>query len=124
MIVIYQYDASTKKLTGTDVVADDYELKANETTIVCPDGLYEPSFDEQANAWKGITKEEWEAKHPQQPVKPSPTVEAMNALGQQLVQGKAESDKTNKNFEQQIEDLTQSVNMLGQMIAKTQGGTK
>lgn len=50
----------------------------------------------------------------------------MNALGQQLVQAKAESDKTNKSLEQKIEDLTQSVNMLGQMIAKTQiaqGGT-
>lgn len=71
MIVIYRYNASTKKLTGTDVVADDYELKANETTIVCPDGLYEPSFDEAAQTWKGITKEEWEAKHPQQPVEPT-----------------------------------------------------
>lgn len=71
MIVIYRYNASTKKLTGTDVVADDYELKANETTVVCPDGLYEPSFDEAAQTWKGITKEEWEAKHPQQPVEPT-----------------------------------------------------
>lgn len=70
MIVIYRYGASTKKLTGTDVVADDYGLKANETTVVCPDGLYEPSFDEAAQTWKGITKEEWEAKHPQQPVEP------------------------------------------------------
>lgn len=71
MIVIYRYDASTKKLTVTDVVADDYELKANETTVVCPDGLYEPSFDEAAQTWKGITKEEWEAKHPQQPIEPT-----------------------------------------------------
>lgn len=71
MIVIYRYDASTKKLTGTDVVADDYGLQANETTVVCPDGLYEPSFDEAAQTWKGITKEEWEAKHPQQPVEPT-----------------------------------------------------
>ena len=71
MIVIYRYNASTKKLTGTDVVAVDYELKANETTVVCPDGLYEPSFDEAAQTWKGITKEEWEAKHPQQPVEPT-----------------------------------------------------
>lgn len=67
MIVIYRYDASTKKLTGTDVVADDYGLQANETTVVCPDGLYEPSFDEAAQTWKGITKEEWEAKQPVEP---------------------------------------------------------
>lgn len=71
MIVIYRYDASTKKLTGTDVVADDYGLQANETTVVCPDGLFEPCFDETGKKWVGISQEEWEAKHPQQPVEPT-----------------------------------------------------
>lgn len=107
MIVIYRYNASTKKLTGTDVVADDYELKANETTVVCPDGLYEPSFDEAAQTWKGITKEEWEAKHPQQPAQPTDGAQAMNALGLQVAQLTADSKA-----------LKKSVNELGLQVAQ------
>lgn len=107
MIVIYRYDASTKKLTGTDVVADDYELKENETTVVCPNGLYEPCFDEQAQTWKGITKEEWEAKHPQQPAQPTDGAQAMNALGLQVSSLTAENKQ-----------LKQSINQLGLQLAQ------
>lgn len=110
MIVIYRYNASTKKLTGTDVVADDYELKANETTVVCPDGLYEPSFDEAAQTWKGITKEEWEAKHPQQPAQPTAGAQAMNTLGLQVAQLIAENNQ-----------LKESINSLGLQVAKVIG---
>lgn len=109
MIVIYRYDASTKKLTGTDVVVDDYGLQANETTVVCPDGLYEPSFDEAAQTWKGITKEEWEAKHPRKPVEPSADAKVMNTMGIQIA-----------NLTKQNQSLSQTVNALGLQIAKMQ----
>lgn len=107
MKTIYRYDASTKKLTGTDVVTDDYKLEANETEVVCPQGLYDPYFVEAEQTWKGITKEEWEAKHPQKPVEPSQADKAMNALGLQMAQLTTEN-----------EQLKQSVNQLGLQLAQ------
>lgn len=115
MIVIYRYDASTKKLTGTDVVADDYGLKANETTVVCPDGLYESSFDEAVQTWKGITKEEWEAKHPQQPVEPT-TQQKLDAQTQIQLAQLLQQNKKQAAFNAQ---LTVDVATLKKQLAET-----
>lgn len=69
---IYLFDRSKgNALMYADILEDGQTMPDNATTVVCPDGLYEPSFDEAAQTWKGITKEEWEAKHPQQPVEPT-----------------------------------------------------
>lgn len=69
---VYLFDRKNgNALMYATVIKDGQEMPDNGTTIVCPNGLYEPHFDEQAQTWKGITKEEWEAKHPQQPVEPT-----------------------------------------------------
>lgn len=69
---IYLFDRSKgNALMYADILEAGQTMPDNATTVVCPDGLYDPYFDEQAQTWKGITKEEWEAKHPQQPVEPT-----------------------------------------------------
>lgn len=66
---IYLFDRSKENaLMYADILEDGQTMPDNATTVVCPNGLYDPYFDEQAQTWKGITKEEWEAKHPQKPV--------------------------------------------------------
>lgn len=123
---VYICDGKDGVFGSTKFVDDGYQLAANESFEMPPRGLYEPRLVN--HQWQGLTEEQLKAKYPERfpSAKPSPAVEAMNALGQQLVQVKANSDKTSKSLEQKVDDLTQSVNMLGQMIAKeqtVQGGT-
>lgn len=126
LVVVYEFDPTKDNVyTGTNYIPQGAVLASNQTFVKPADGLYQP-MRFNGTTWVGTPKEEWEKAHPAPVAKPSETTLAMNALGQQLVQAKAESDKTNKSLEQKIEDLTQSVNMLGQMIAKAQtvqGGT-
>lgn len=126
LVVVYEFDPTKDNVyTGTSYIPQGAVLASNQTFVKPADGLYQP-MRFNGTTWVGTPKEEWEKAHPAPVAKPSETTLAMNALGQQLVQAKAESDKTNKSLEQKIEDLTQSVNMLGQMIAKAQtvqGGT-
>ena len=69
---IYLFDKSNgNALMYASPLEDGEAMPDNATTVECPQGLYDPYFDEQAQTWKGITKEEWEAKHPQQPVEPT-----------------------------------------------------
>lgn len=126
LVVVYEFDPTKDNVyTGVNFIPQGAVLSVNQTFTKPEDGLYQP-MKFNGTTWIGTPKEEWDKAHPAPVAKPSETTLAMNALGQQLVQAKAESDKTNKSLEQKIEDLTQSVNMLGQMIAKTQiaqGGT-
>ena len=126
LVVVYEFDPTKDNVyTGTSYIPQGAVLASNQTFVKPADRLYQP-MRFNGTEWIGTPQEEWEKAHPAPVAKPSETTLAMNALGQQLVQAKAESDKTNKSLEQKIEDLTQSVNMLGQMIAKTQttqGGT-
>lgn len=126
LVVVYEFDTARDNIfTGINLIPQGAVLASNQTFVKPADGLYQP-MRFNGTTWIGTPKEEWEKAHPAPVAKPSETTLAMNALGQQLVQAKAESDKTNKSLEQKIEDLTQSVNMLGQMIAKAQtaqGGT-
>lgn len=69
---IYLYDrANGNKLRYAIYLEDGQAMLDSATRVVCPDGLYDPYFDEQAQTWKGITKEEWEAKLPQHPAEPT-----------------------------------------------------
>lgn len=69
---IYLFDRNNgNRLLYATVLEDGQEIPDSATTVVCPDGLYDPYFDEQAQTWKGITKEEWEAKLPQHPAEPT-----------------------------------------------------
>ena len=61
---IYSYD-NNKIFTDFDYYDDDYELKANQTTVPMPDGLYMPvAFDEDNNTWSGLTLGEFEKNNP------------------------------------------------------------
>lgn len=107
---VYLFDRKNgNALMYATVIKDGQEMPDNGTTIVCPNGLYEPCFDEQAQTWKGITKEEWEAKHPQKPVEPSDDDKTMNMMGIQIA-----------NLTKQSQSLSQAVNTLGLQIAKMQ----
>ena len=69
---IYLFDRSKgNALMYADILEEGQTMPDNATTVVCPDGLYDPYFDEQVQAWKGITKEEWEAKLPAEPQNPT-----------------------------------------------------
>lgn len=126
LVVVWEFNPDkNSEFTGVAMIPEGAVLKANQTFVKPKDGLYQP-MRFNGTEWIGTPQEEWEKAHPAPVAKPSETTLAMNALGQQLVQAKAESDKTNKSLEQKVDDLTQSVNILGQMIAKTQtaqGGT-
>lgn len=126
LVVVYEFDPTKDNVyTGVNFIPQGAVLSVNQTFTKPEDGLYQP-MKFNGTTWIGTPKEEWDKAHPAPVAKPSETTLAMNALGQQLVQAKAESDKTSKSLEQKVDDLTQSVNMLGQMIAKAQtaqGGT-
>ena len=126
LVVVYEFDPTKDNVyTGTSYIPQGAVLASNQTFVKPADGLYQP-MRFNGTTWIGTPKEEWEKAHPAPVAKPSETTLAMNALGLQLVQAKKESDKTSKSLEQKVNDLTKSVNMLGQMIAKTQetqGGT-
>lgn len=110
---IYRWDEQGR-FSSSNVVPDDYQLKANETFQEPTNGLT-PIVHTNAG-WRGATEEEHEAyeqkkleelykEHPE--VKPHPTEpnaqdQALNALGLQLA-----------NVEKQQATLAQAVNALG-----------
>lgn len=69
---IYLFDRNNgNAFMYASILEEGQTMPDNATTVECPQGLYDPCFDESLKTWKGITKEEWEAKHPQQPVEPT-----------------------------------------------------
>lgn len=69
MNTYYLYDEETKEFDGV-IIAE--EQPANGTLIPIPLGLYMPiKFDETAQKWTGLTKEEWEQANPSKDYKPS-----------------------------------------------------
>lgn len=81
---IYFYDNSTKKFAGYDVIDDAAEIPANATTIE-PAGLYDPTWNENTQSWKSLSKEEWEKKHPAPVPKPTPEQIQLAALTKQVM---------------------------------------
>lgn len=89
MAVIYYFDKKTRKLTSSDIIADGAAMPDNCTTIqpINEDGsgMYDPTWN--GVKWVGITQEQWENEHkddPQPDVSaPAPTPEQMmiNQLG-------------------------------------------
>lgn len=107
---IYLFDkANGNALMYASPLEDGEAMPDNATTVECPQGLYDPYFDESSKAWKGLTQEEWEAKHPRKPVEPSADAKVMNTMGIQIA-----------NLTKQNQSLSQTVNALGLQIAKMQ----
>lgn len=69
MKAVYSWDKDNH-LDTINLVEDDYQLAPSETFTKPEDGLYEP-ISWTGSAWVGVSKEEWEAKHPQQPIEPT-----------------------------------------------------
>lgn len=105
MKAVYSWDKD-KHLDTINLVDDDYQLEPNETFTKPDDGLYEP-ISWTGSTWVGVSKEEWEAAHPQHAVEPSAGEQALNALGLQVASLITENKQ-----------LKQSVNVLGLQVAQ------
>lgn len=119
---LYRADAVNRTFVSSDVVADDYQLKDNET-FEDPSGKLSPAkLTATGGPWIDATEEEHQAymeaqrkaraaQYPGalQPQEPDKGDQALNLLGQQLAK-----------VEAQQATLASSVNALGQMVAKAQ----
>ena len=81
---VYFYDNVTKEFAGYDIIDDAAEFPANATTVA-PTGLYDPTWNENTQSWKSLTKEEWEKKHPAPVPKPTPEQIQLAALTKQVM---------------------------------------
>lgn len=103
---IYLFDRNNgNRLMYADVLHDGEAMPDNATTVVCPNGLYDPYFDEAAQTWKGITKEEWEARLPKQTVKPSESQQLLMAQQAKITQ-------LQKSFMSQETNMTQMQKLI------------
>lgn len=119
---LYRADAVNRTFVSSDVVADDYQLKDNETfedpsgklspaKLTATGGPWIDATEEEHQAYMEAQRKAWAAQYPGalQPQEPDKGDQALNLLGQQLAQ-----------VEAQQATLTKSVNALGQMVAKAQ----
>lgn len=120
MKAVYRADAQTHIFVSSDIVPDDYVLKANET-FENPTGKSEPA-KLSGTTWLDATSEEHQAyldemqaeyaqQHPElnQPTEPDKSDQAINLLGQQIAKMQATQAT-----------MAQSINALGQLVAKAQ----
>lgn len=123
MKAVYRADAANHIFVSSDLVPDDYVLKANET-FENPSGKTTPAKLSGAT-WLDATPEEHQAymdemqqdylrQHPEasQPAEPDKSDQAVNLLGQQIAK-----------MQQQQATMAQSINALGQLAAKAQSAT-
>lgn len=123
MKVVYRADAVNHIFVSSDLVPDDYVLKANET-FENPSGKTTPAKLSGAT-WLDATPEEHQAymdemqkeflkQHPAAPqsAEPDNSDQAINLLGQQIAK-----------MQQQQATMAQSINALGQLVAKAQSAT-
>lgn len=114
---IYRADATTHTFVSSDIVADDYQLQANET-FENPTGKLEPAklvgtswqdaTEEEHAAWVKQQEADFQRLHPNAtPAGPTAGEQALNALGLQVASLTAENKQ-----------LKQSVNVLGLQVAQ------
>lgn len=120
---IYRADPVKSIFISSDLVSDDYVLKANES-FENPSGKVTPA-KLSGTTWLDATQEEHDAymaemqaeclrQQPEagQPAEPGKSDQALNLLGQQITK-----------MQQQQMTMAQSINALGQLVAKAQGTT-
>lgn len=117
MKAIFYADPTTHYFKGSNIVADDYKLQANET-FEEPNVKTEPA-KLVGTSWQDATPEEHEAWVKAQqgealPATPSAGEQALNALGLQVASLTAE----NKQLKQSNGQLKQSMNVLGLQVAQ------
>lgn len=89
MKAIYYFDEKTRRFVGSDVIAENAVVPENATLVepINDDltGMYDPTWN--GVKWVGITQEQWENEHKDDPQPdmpaPVPTPEqlAINQLG-------------------------------------------
>lgn len=125
---LYRADAVNRTFVSSDVVADDYQLKDNETfedpsgklspaKLTATGGPWIDATEEEHQAYMEAQQKKFLAENPQfaQPSQPADDKgdKALNLLGQQLAKVEAQQDT-----------LTKSVNALGQLVAKSQASAQ
>lgn len=105
MKAIYFYDSKTKIFTSVDLIADDEDVPANATDIqpIAEDGtgLYDPKWDGQK--WVGLTADEYDEAHKDDPlpdgetsVGPSDIEQALTSFGKQYADTQEEIQRLQK----------------------------
>ena len=120
---LYRANAVNRTFVSSDAVADDYQLKDNET-FEDPSGKLSPAkLTATGGPWIDATEEENQAymeahQYPGalQPQEPDKGDQALNLLGQQ--QAKSQADVA--TLEKKVDTLTQAVGILGQQFAQAQ----
>lgn len=100
MKFIYHYDATSKQLIEdqTELVNGDFDVSkiANTTDTQPAQGLYYPvRFDEATKTWIGVSKEDYEAKHPSESVAPTTEQQQQAQILLTVAKNKADQDKIN-----------------------------
>lgn len=126
---LYRADAVNRTFVSSDVVADDYQLKDNETfedpsgklspaKLTATGGPWIDATEEEHQAYMEAQRKAWAAQYPGalQPQGPDKGDQALNLLGQQ----QAKSQATVATLEKKVDTLTQAVGILGQQIAQAQ----
>lgn len=105
MKAVYFYDPKTKIFNSVDLIADDEDMPANATDIqpIAEDGtgLYDPKWD--GKKWVGLTADEYEDVHKddplpdgETPVGPSDIEQALTSLGKQYANTQEEIQRLQK----------------------------
>lgn len=126
---LYRADAVNRTFVSSDVVADDYQLKDNETfedpsgklspaKLTATGGPWIDATEEEHQAYMEAQRKAWAAQYPGalQPQEPDKGDQALNLLGQQ--QAKSQADVA--TLEKKVDTLTQAVGVLGQQFAQAQ----
>ena len=129
---LYRADAVNRTFVSSDVVADDYQLKDNETfedpsgklspaKLTATGGPWIDATEEENQAYMDAMQQDYLRQHPEasQPAEPDKGDQALNLLGQQ----QAKSQATVATLEKKVDTLTQAVGILGQQIAQAQKQT-
>lgn len=124
---IFSYNAQTREYLHMHTVDDDYQPREGETFLELPEGIGLPAYF-AGDHWEGTPMSEvnkrgaeqaakYLAEHPELTV-PSAGTQALNVLGQQLVQAQMQSKTNDAELTDKVDKLTESVNLLGQMLAQ------
>ena len=126
---LYRADAVNRTFVSSDSVADDYQLKDNETfedpsgklspaKLTATGGTWIDATEEEHKAYMEAQRKAWAAQYPGalQPQEPDKGDQALNLLGRQ--QAKSQADVA--TLEKKVDTLTQAVGILGQQFAQAQ----
>lgn len=124
---IFSYNVQTREYLHMHTVDEDYQPREGETFVELPEGIGLPAYF-AGDHWEGTPMSEVDkrgaeqaakylAKHPELTA-PSAGTQALNVLGQQLIQAQMQSKTNDAELTDKVDKLTESVNLLGQMLAQ------